>query len=389
MGDAHKIDAAPAARILAVARERLAAGGFRQLTLRPLAEASGSTIAALTYHFGTKNQLIERLVEAERASDELAHAAFASRFAGLKRLEPSAVAAILEVYLDQAARDRRIDSLVWCELLLVAGADQEARSLLAPWIAARRAFWREFFAGRIAEADTWAEVAFGYVTDETAHSLAQGGAPDYQLLRRMGLERLAGRGRSLGLSHADFFETVVRRMDPALQLPSATSHDPFGEKARAIALAASEVIVADGVQAVTHRAVGELAQVPASSVAYHFRTQLDLVRAGLTVVYRVAQGRLAPRQAQSEIFVARGTVSVALAAARDPTLTPYAVDLRRLRGENLRLRISERLGVDLDLAAAQAASIARLGSTLLIQATGEPPVDSDGLVEWLVGADAN
>jgi len=70
-------------------------------------------------------------------------------------------------------------------------------------------------------------------------------------------------------------------------------------------------------------------------------------------------------------------------------LTPYAVDLRRLRGENLRLRISERLGVDLDLAAAQAASIARLGSTLLIQATGEPPVDSDGLVEWLVGADAN
>ena len=112
-----------------------------------------------------------------------------------------------------------------------------------------------------------------------------------------------------------------------------------------------------------------------------------MVRAGLTVVYRVAQGRLTPRQAPGdlEVFVARGTVSVALAAAREADLVPYAVDLRRLRGENLRRRLNERLGVSLDLAAAQAVSIARLGAILLSQAQGEPANASD-LVEWLVEA---
>ncbi|WP_374658612.1 TetR family transcriptional regulator [Phenylobacterium sp.] len=388
MENAHDIDSGPAARILAAGRERLAAGGFRDLTLRPLAEASGATIAALTYHFGAKGQLIERLVSAERMADEAAHQAFAARFAGLERLEPAALAAILEAYLDDAVA-RRVTSLIWCELVLAAGVDEEARVLVGPWIAARSDFWRAFFAGRMDEADHWWRAAFGYVTDETVHSLAQGDLPDYRLLRRMTLERLAGRGRSLGLSERSFFEQVVCRMDPALALPSASSGDPFSEKAQAIALAAGEVIVADGAQAVTHRAVGERANVPASSVAYHFRTRLDVVRAGLTVVYRVAQGRLTPRQARGdlEVFVARGTVSVALAAAREAELVPYAVDLRRLRGENLRRRLNERLGVSLDLAAAQAVSIARLGAILLSQAQGEPANASD-LVEWLVEAAA-
>jgi DNA-binding transcriptional regulator YbjK len=389
MDDAHEIDSGPAARILAAARERLAAGGFRDLTLRPVAEASGATIAALTYHFGTKAQLVDRLVRAERAADEAAHQAFAARFAALERLEPAAIAAILEIYLDEAV-SRRATSLVWCELVLAAGVDEEARALVAPWIAARRDFWRAFFEDRTDEAERWSQAAFGYITDETAHNLAQGALPDYRLLRRMTLERLAGRGRSLGLSEGRFFEAVVHRMDPALALPSASSGDPFSEKAQAIALAAGEVIVADGAQAVTHRAVGERANVPASSVAYHFRTRLDVVRAGLTVVYRVAQGRLMPRQAPGELeaFVARGTVSVALAAAREAELAPYAVDLRRLRGENLRRRLNERMGVSLDLAAAQAVSIARLGAILLSQAQGEPAAGAGDLVEWLVSGAA-
>ena len=103
------------------------------------------------------------------------------------------------------------------------------------------------------------------------------------------------------------------------------------------------------------------------------------------MIYLVAQGRLAPRQDQAEIeaFVARGTVSVALAAARESELRPYAVDLRRLRGENLRRRAAERLGRDLDLCAAQSASVARLGATLLARAEGSPPQSAE-LVDWML-----
>ena len=385
MESAETSSAPTAERILEAARLRLAAGGFRDLTLRPLAEASGSTVAALTYHFGSKRALIERLVQAERQADAARHAAFLARFAGLRALAPAALVALLEHYLDEAAGRERVTSLIWCELLLAAVGDPEARELVAPWIAERRAFWDAVFEGRIDDPQAWALACLGYVTDETAHGLAQPDSPDYRLMRAMTLERLAGRGASLGLSEPAFFEAVVRRLDPALALPGPASQAPYAGRALDIAMAAGEVIVARGAEGVTHRAVGERAQAPASSVAYHFRTRLDLLRAGLTVIYLVAQGRLAPRQDQAEIeaFVARGTVSVALAAARESELRPYAVDLRRLRGENLRRRAAERLGRELDLCAAQSASVARLGATLLARAEGSPPQSAE-LVDWML-----
>ena len=385
MESAETSSAPTAERILEAARLRLAAGGFRDLTLRPLAEASGSTVAALTYHFGSKRALIERLVQAERQADAARHAAFLARFAGLRALAPAALVALLEHYLDEAAGRERVTSLIWCELLLAAVGDPEARELVAPWIAERRAFWDAVFEGRIDDPQAWARACLGYVTDETAHGLAQQDSPDYRLMRAMTLERLAGRGASLGLSEPAFFEAVVRRLDPALALPGPASQAPYAGRALDIAMAAGEVIVARGAEGVTHRAVGERAKAPASSVAYHFRTRLDLLRAGLTVIYLVAQGRLAPRQDQAEIeaFVARGTVSVALAAARESELRPYAVDLRRLRGENLRRRAAERLGRDLDLCAAQSASVARLGATLLARAEGSPPQSAE-LVDWML-----
>ena len=385
---AETSNAATAERILESARVRLAAGGFRDLTLRPLAEASGSTVAALTYHFGSKRALIERLVRAERQADAARHAAFLARFSALQRLAPAALAALLENYLDEAAGPARVTSLIWCELLLAAVNDQEARGLVAPWIAERRAFWLALFEGRIDDPAAWARACMGYVTDEAAHSLAQQDSPDYRLMRAMTLERLASRGAGLGLSEPAFFEAVVRRLDPALELPGPASQAPYAGRALEMALAAGEVIVGRGAEGVTHRAVGERAKAPASSVAYHFRTRLDLLRAGLTVIYLVAQGRLTPRQDQAEIeaFVARGTVSVALAAAREPELAPYAVDLRRLRGENLRRRVAQRLGRELDLCAAQSASIARLGATLLARAEGLAPPESGELVEWMLAA---
>lgn len=388
MSQAEPITAAPAVRILETARLRLAEGGFGDLTLRPLAEASGSTVAALTYHFGSKGQLIERLVCQERQADADRNAEFTARYVALPKLTPPGLAALVEAYLDEASGPARVTSMIWSELLLQAAADPEARALAAPWIDDRRAFWRDLLEHRIDAPETWAAVVLGYVTDETIHSLAQGQDPDYRLLRRMGVERLTTRGAGRDLSHPDLFDAVVRRLDPALALPGASSPDePFSPRAQIIALAAGEVIVAQGAEAVTHRAVGERAQTPASSVAYHFRTRLDLLRAGLTVIYRVAQGRLAPRPDQAELegFVARGTASVALAAARAPELAPFAADLRRLRGENLRRRLVERLGErsDIDLCMAQAASIARLGATLIALAADEPRENVDGLVEWL------
>lgn len=380
---------APTARILEAARRRLAEGGFRDLTLRPVAEASGATMAALTYHFNSKNQLISRLVELERAADARAHEVFAGRYASLPALTPAASAALLEDYLDTAAGSARATSMIWIELLLRGANDEEARALVRPWIEERRAFWRDLLAGRVEDPEAFAQVALAYVTDETAHSLAQGEEADYRLLRRMGLERLTSRGRRVELSQPAMFEATVRRLDRVLEMPGASSEaQPFPKRAHAIAMAAGEVIVADGAEAVTHRAVGERAGAPASSVAYHFRTRLDLLRAGLAVIYLVAQGRLSAGEGPGAVkgFVVRGTLSVALAAARDPGLRPFAVDLRRLRGENLRRNLAEIHGNQpaLDLCMAQAISISWMGATLLSFAADASPAGAEQVAEWLV-----
>lgn len=62
--------------------------------------------------------------------------------------------------------------------------------------------------------------------------------------------------------------------------------DPEGRK-RAIARAAADIIMNDGVSKVTHRRVAELARVPLGSTTAYFKSIDDLKRAG---VVRLAEG---------------------------------------------------------------------------------------------------
>lgn len=363
----------PSEQILEAARQRLARSGFRGLTLRPLAQECGLTLAAVTYHFSAKARLIERVAERERTIDRDRHVAFAARFAALPCLTPTALAAVMEAYLDEAAGVAALTTTIWTELLLGAAIDAETRAALAPWVEERWSFWRDLFAGRVDDAEAWAAAAYGYVSDEAVHGLAQRDSADYRLLRAIGLERWAAGFpvAAPGLSQPDFFEAVVARLDPALALPTPDGPaELLKDKPGEIARAAAILIVHEGPDAVTHRAVGERAGVPASTVAYHFNNRMDLLRAGLTAIYLVAQGRLEIDGDERGAAVARSTVALALAAARDPSLTPFAVDLRRLRGENLHGRLSQ-LGADparFDRCASQAASVTLLGATLIAEA---------------------
>lgn len=381
----------PSEMILQAARRRLARSGFRGLTLRPVAQECGLTLAAVTYHFSAKSRLIEQLAERERRIDRERHAAFAARFSGLPVLTPVALSAILEAYLDEAAGAASLTTAIWTELLLSAAIDTEARAAIMPWIEERWGFWRGLFAGRRDGADGWAAAAFGYVCDEAIHGLVQRERDDYRLLRAMGLERWAAGFPAVapGLSQPVFFGAVVARLDPALAMPTPDGGDDvLKDKPGEIARAAAGLIVQEGPDAVTHRAVGERAGAPASTVAYHFNNRMDLVRAGLTAIYLAAQGRLELDGAERGVVVARGTAALALTAARDPGLTAFAVDLRRLRGENLHGRLLEMGGdpARFDLCAAQAASVTLLGATLLGEAMGAngegAPYHPARVLEW-------
>lgn len=384
--------------LIATARRELALQGARALSLRRLAVAGGVTLATLSYHLGSKARILRTLVEAERELDRERHRAWFDRFAGVERFEPATLAALIELYLDESVGDEasgggRLTSLIWADLVLRAGVDPETAALLHPWLEERRDFWRRLLADRIEEAGTWADAVIGYVTDEGVHALAIGERSDYRLLRRMTIERLSQRldpAAHGSLGRIETFEILVRRLDPALDLPRPDSGSELLKpgRRRDIAFAACEVILEEGAEALTHRAVGERAGVPASTVAYHFRSGHDLLRAGQEMVYLVAQNRApAPGEDSAErrgLVTIRGTLSISLAAARDPSLAPQAVDLRRLRGENLAQILKDQGHHRIDRLDAQTIAVAAIGAGALGAAHAAFGITPGDLVDWLI-----
>ncbi|MCD9030848.1 TetR/AcrR family transcriptional regulator [Luteimonas sp. Y-2-2-4F] len=385
-----------AGSLVATARRELALRGAGALSFRRLAAAGGVTPATLSYHLGSKMRIVAALVEAERALDRARHAAWRARFDGLAWFDPPALAALVELYLDEGAADEaaggaRLGSLVWADLMLRAHVDEDVAGLVRPWIGERRAFWRDLLDGRIEDAGAWAEAILAYAADEGIHTLANGARPDYRLLRRMAIERLAHRlapAARGGLGGAAAFDALVRRLDPAIGLPGPEAGSDLlaPGRRRDIAGAACALILDEGAEAVTHRAVGERAGVPASTVAYHFRSGPDLLRAGQEMVYLVAQNR-APAPGEDSVerryaVVVRGTLSIGLAAARDPSLAAQAIDLRRLRGENL-FRTLRPGRARLEPLDGQVVALVAIGAGALAGAEGGGPDRRQALVDWL------
>jgi hypothetical protein len=105
-------------------------------------------------------------------------------------------------------------------------------------------------------------------------------------------------------------------------------------------------------------------------VAHYFRTRDDLIRGGIAAQILHARrelggGKMPPADSDAMALI-RATHMVALAAARDAALRPYALDMRRRRAENVRSGIGLAIGgpAGLDGAAVQAAAMALIGSAL-------------------------
>lgn len=377
-------------RLIEAARRELALGGLRSMSFRRLGEAAGTTSGALTYHLGAKAQILADVVAGERSRDLVWHETWLERFAPLERLDPTAVAALLEHYLDAISRDdARWTQLIWTDLMLRAPQEEGVRTLMRPWLLERQAFWSRLFDGRIEDPAMWGLVVWAYTADEGVHSLAVGGDVDYRLLRRLAVERLSHRldptrrGAFVGA-----FSGLVDRLDPGLGLPGRDADSDLQAPGRRhdIALAACGVLLDEGIDGVTHRAVGERAGIPPSTVAYHFRGAPDLMRAALAMVYLVAQGR-APAPAPDSFerraaVVVRGTLSFALAAARDGVLAGQAIDLRRLRGENYVHTLREAGCTHIDNLDGQVASLVAIGARALSGLDGQERFEA--LEPWLL-----
>lgn len=352
--------------------------GFAGLTLRPLATSLGVSVAAISARMGTKDQLIDRIVDDAAQRDQL----FFDRWSDLAAQTTPGDNAVRAAIADLAFRDwmtaGRQQAIFLIELVHHHALHQAPSRMLDRWLTRAGTFWSTLVFG----SSTLADLALGYVLDEAGFALGAGEDPAYVSLRVLCLQRFADGLRPRGGGRGSAIERLIALLEPD-DLPITMPDDP---KRQRIADSAARIIVSRGMDAVTHRSVALAAAVPASTVVYHFGGRAALVVAGLHAVIarfhgtrdRARADRTAPGDDAEARDLVKATSMIALASVREPSLRPYALDMRRRRGENIRaadlvtLGFGSRADAGFDRATAQVISIALFGMRMVAMSRNLP-----------------
>jgi AcrR family transcriptional regulator len=358
--------------------------GLKGLSLRPLAEQLGTTAPALIRRYGSKDELLTLLVEAAVAEEGVFLDGWLARIRALDVRDGERMVEIAEAMMSDLAGPEAARARFYCELLLAAATRPEIAESVAAWSARRLAFWTDATQGLdLAEAG---EILHAYSVGEAGYGLALGDMAAYRWLRRLNLRRLC-----CGLIPADgardLREFAIFSAALGELLEGQPESAPMTEWQAGAVGYISEVIIAEGADAVTHRAIAARAGLANSTLAYHFPRQEDLLRAGLDdVVARVrsASGTIAseapPEFYLTSIQSARATFALSLVTQRMPSLKAVAADLRRRRGENYVGYLERQLGEPVfDALSSQAMSLTGLGQHTLDAVLAPTPAVSSGL----------
>jgi AcrR family transcriptional regulator len=364
--------------IVDAALDIIVRAGLAGLTLRPLAARAGISVTAISARMGSKDRLIDGIVDLAAERDR----AFFARWLALAARVGPVDALARATTTDLAFRDwidaSRCQAIFLVELVHDRALRPAPSPALDRWLAAAGSFWSTMLFGSPALAD----LALGYMLDEAGFALGAGNDPAYSMLRILCLQRLADGMFARRGGAGPEIERLIAALDPG-ELPIVAIDDP---KRRRIADSAAQILVSAGIDATTHRSVALAAGVPASTVVYHFGGRAALVVAGLhAVIAHFHQRRDRARAAGDSTVddaetrdLVKATSMIALASVRDASLLPYAIDMRRRRGENIRasdiagLGFGPDSGAQFDRAAAQIVSIALFGMRMAAMARKVP-----------------
>lgn len=318
--------------------------GLAGLTLRPLADALGVSVSVLTNRHGSRDGVVAAVCAAAREQDALLLDEWRALLARVGPPTAGLAAELSDALLDDLGTRCRPLSLLFLELLHASGDDDALRAAFLPWAEERGALWDALATEVLPPSlrDWWN----GYMVAELAYGLVLNPLPAYRMLRRLCLRRLCAGGTAVAQPEdARLFEPVAERLHGGDGGRIAT-YRASDAAAVAVARACGFRLAAQGVGALTHRAVALDVGLPHTTLSYRFPTQRDLVLAGLEyivahVLAAVDAGSLADTERMRtqddgrKLDLARASLAVAIAAVRMPELVPHTARMRSRRGSNL------------------------------------------------------
>ncbi len=362
--------------LLDAARSCVVDHGLGGASLRLIAQRAGVSVGSLSYHLGDRAQLIEALRLHEAEALAIRNGEWLARMQALGALGDRQLVHAVITWLDDQAANHRSSAIACCELTLDAARGPAS---VAGLIDTGERFWRQILARRDDAAELGLLIA-RYCCDELPFSVLLAHDPDYRLLRAATVEALIG-GTTGDGGTAAWHDLLVSRLGE--RVGAITDGTGLLVKPQKIMLAEhiAELIEHEGLSVLTHRRVAQVSEVAASSVAHYFPQQRDLVRGGIEAMYarmRRAMGAASGEATASGAAVILLTHEMALAALRDPDFQPFAIDMRRRRGENVRQELSRTVlaGQVLDGASVQALVMAMIGGMISLRAAGRDGRDA-------------
>ena len=312
-------------RILDGATRVLAEAGVPGLTHRAVARAAGVSLAATTYHFDTKAQIVE---ETSRALLEAYLAAFRRMEARIRTGGETRLASlddlVRRVVLNAVGRDRT-RSLAWCELVLHGGRSAAGRAMAQLWYEQLDSIWHDI--ARLFDPSASRDRAAAAV--DLAIGLTF-------ILHPLGLDQATAADLLAGRQD---LEPVLRAGLPANRIERGDDTGP--EARRKVLQAAIDIIVEEGATGLSYGRVASLAGMARSGPGYYFPAIRDLLEAAQMALFRRAKARrlldlttaIFFREALESGRENIGYHSVWMSAAQDPSLRPAVasslLDLQR------------------------------------------------------------
>jgi AcrR family transcriptional regulator len=379
------------APIIDAARAVIAARGLAGMSLRTVAEQADMSVGSISYRIGDRAALVNAVIAREIELTEQAARDFRERVRGIEPVRAGVLPDLVGAWLDLMSGEQRISGIVTCELALLASRTPEALPAVPILLDAAEEMWRDMLRDS-PDGARLAQTIAAYCLDERPFSIALGDMVDYRLLRQSTIRALLRDGHvPPDLASSQWHMAIVER----LAVPAAPALDsanvlPQGVKAT-LADHIADLIVADGVGALSHRAVAQASGMAASSVAHHFPTHRDIVFGGVEAIYRRMRAaiRASNGAAPGNSDIIRLTHESALLANNNPAFRPFAIDMRRRRAENVHVQVAEWIGspVDGDRARVQAVVVAIIGHSLGKAARGALVDPVPDMVQFIAGVE--